>query len=645
MQLPQHARYYLLALLFICSTTDAASTIEWPYYGGAPGGGRHSEATQITKDNVGKLAEVWRHRTEDFRGTVIDFSKTEELTDADRPSSFIVTPIMVRDTVYYCTPFNRVFALDPATGEQRWEFNPKVDMQDEYLTNCRGVSSWVDPLAKEGELCQHRIVTGTLDARLIALDGVTGKKCPNFGTNGEVDLSAGLTESTAIEYGITSAPAIINDLVITGAYVFDGKRNDVPSGVVRAYNIRSGEFVWGWNPVHPDQPQKDEAGNFVAGTTNVWGTISVDEKRNLVIVPTGNSSPDFYGGDRDGHLDYYSSSVVALAADTGKVDWNYQTVRHDIWDLDVASQPTFVDLDIDGKPHETVVQLTKSGLTFVLDRDTGKPLYPIEERPAPQTGAIPGEYLSPTQPIPVKPEPLHQLGITPDDAWGMTFWDKGQCRKIIEALEYGPIYTPPSFKGTAMYPAPIGGTNWGSPAVDPERKIMVTSVSHFPVKVTQLKREDCPEKPAFPQKGSAYCGKIEPILSPLGVPCTAPPWATLAAVDLISGKILWQHPFGTLEGLAPWPIYHFIDGGIQMGGPMVTASGLIFIGAASDAYLRIHDISSGEELWKTKLPSSANSVPMSYTYKGEQYVLVAAGGHFTSPVAPDATILAYKLQP
>lgn len=641
---PRHC--VLVILMMLGSNIQAADTIEWPYYGGTPGGGRYTEAKQINRDNVSKLAEAWRHRTEDFRGEVMDLTNSDEYsTEAARPSSFIVTPIMVQNTVYYCTPFNRVFALDPATGKELWVFDPKVDMTDEFLTNCRGVSSWIDPSTNKGDTCWHQIFMGTLDGRLIALDGSTGKKCSNFGKDGEVDLAEGLTEFTPMEYNISSAPAIIGDLIITGSYVFDGLRDDVPSGVVRAYNIRTGDFVWGWNPVHPDRPEKDAAGKYVAGTTNVWSTISIDKKRNLVIVPTGNSSPDFYGGDRDGHLDYYSSSVVALDADTGKVNWRYQTVHHDLWDFDAPSQPTFVDLNIDGTMQEAVVQLTKMGLTFVLDRDTGKPLYPVTERPAPQTGSVPGEYLSPTQPIPDIHAPLHKLGITPEDAWGLTFWDKGQCRKKIEAMEYGAIYTPPSLKGTAMYPAPIGGPNWGSPAVDPNRKIMVASVSHVPIKVSLIKRENCPENPSFDQKGSPYCGKIEPILSPLGVPCTAPPWATLAAIDLESGEKLWQVPFGTLKGLAPWPVYHFIKGGIQMGGPMVTASGLVFIGAASDAYIRAHDIMTGDELWKSKLPTSANAVPMSYNYKGEQYVLIASGGHFTSPVPPDATIVAYKLKP
>ena len=419
----------------------------------------------------------------------------------------------------------------------------------------------------------------------------------------------------------------------------------MPSGVVRAYDIRSGEFIWGWNPVHPDRPQTDAEGNFTPGSTNVWSTISVDEELGLIIVPTGNSSPDYYGGDRDGHKDYYSSSVVALNASDGSVAWHYQTVHHDIWDYDVPAQPTLVDLTINGVKRPAVVQVTKMGMTFVLDRETGQPLHPVEERAVPQEGAVPGEYLSPTQPFPVKPDPLHQLGISPDDAWGLTFWDKGQCRKKLAKMQHGPIYTPPSLKGTPLYPSNLGGNNWGAPAVDLKRKIMVANTKHMPIEVRLAEQKDCPEGLPFPQLGSKYCVIMTPVVSPLGIPCTAPPWATLAAVDLESGDILWQIPFGTLKGMAPWPFYHLIEGGMEMGGPMVTASGLIFIAATSDGYFRAFDIENGDELWKQKLPTTGNAVPMSYTYNNEQYVLVAAGGHFTSPKPAGDHLVAYKLSP
>ncbi len=635
----------IATLALFAAACSHAENIEWPAFGGAPGGGHYSSAKLITKDNVDDLAQVWTHRSGDFtEGS----GQTGGEIDADatriRPTNFIVTPIMVHDTLYYCTPYNRVFALDPGTGEERWVFDPEVNMAEEGLTNCRAVSSWVDETAAPDAFCAHRIVLGTLDARIIELDGKTGKRCTGFGRNGEVSLAEGQTEHEGSEYSITSAPAIVGDLVISGAFVTDSQRPDVPSGVVRAYNVRTGEFVWGWNPTHPDHPQFDEIGTYTPGTTNVWSTISVDEERGLVIVPTGNSSPDYYGGDREGHLDYYSSSVVAIEAATGKILWNYQTVHHDIWDYDIPAQPTLVDLTIDGKTRPAVVQVTKMGMTFVLDRETGEPLHPVEERPVPQDGAVPGEYLSPTQPFPIKPPPLHKLGMTADDAWGLTFWDRGECRDYLESILTGPIYTPPSLQGTVYYPSPLGGNNWGTPAVDLERKIMIANTHHLAMEVKLIPQQNCDNNFTFPQHGSPYCVSMKIIMSPLGIPCSPPPWATLAAVDLERGEILWQVPYGTLENMAPWPFYHLIDSGLQMGGPMVTASGLIFIAGSSDARIRAYDIDTGEELWNAQLPTSGNSVPMTYTYEGEQYVVIAAGGHFTSPMPAGDHIVAFKLQ-
>lgn len=298
---------------------------------------------------------------------------------------------------------------------------------------------------------------------------------------------------------------------------------------------------------------------------------------------------------------------------------------------------------INGVKHRAVVQVTKMGMTFVLDLVTGRPLHPVEERAVPQTGAVPGEYLAPTQPFPLRPPPLHQLGISPDDAWGFTFWDENACRDKLEQAVTGPIYTPPSEAGTVFYPSNLGGNNWGAPAVDLDRQIMIANTKHTPIEVKLVKQEDCPASVAFPQRDSPYCAVMTPLVSPLGAPCTAPPWSTLAAVDLNAGEILWQMPLGTLENLAPWPVTLFVKSGLEMGGPIVTRGGLIFIAATSDAYLRAFDIDDGSELWKTRLPATGNAVPMTYVYNGEQYVVIAAGGHFTSPLPSGDYLLAYKL--
>lgn len=611
---------------------------DWPAYGAAPGGGRYASSSQITASNVDRLAVAWAHRSGDFRSGAAGGG----LTDVENPpTTFMVTPIMVNDTLYYCTPYNRVFALDPQTGAEKWVFDPGVDMAEEALTNCRGVSSWQSAGSVTGA-CSHRIVMGTLDGRIVVLDGATGQRCADFARGGDIDLTDGLSEHQAGEYSVTSPPAIIGDTLITGAMVADSRRHDVPAGVVRAYDVRSGALRWAWNPVPPGTSAAAADGTFVSGTTNVWSIIAVDPELNLVYVPTGNSSPDYYGGDRNGDLDHYSSSVVALDADTGRIVWHYQMVHHDIWDYDIPAQPTLVDLTIDGTLRKALVQVTKMGLTFVLDRETGKPIHPVEERPVPQTGAVPGEYLSPTQPFPVKPDPLHALHLSPDDAWGFTFWDEGACRDKFAALNTGPIYTPPSLAGTVFYPSALGGNNWGAPAVDPQRQIMVANTKHLPLAVTLVPRDDCVDA-AWQQAGSPYCVVLEMVTSPLGAPCSKPPWSTLAAIDLGSGDLLWQVPFGTLEELAPWPLSR-MAGGIEMGGPMIIGSGLIFIGAASDRYFRAFDIETGEELWRDKLPTTANGVPMSYTSGGRQFILVAAGGHWVSDSPAADHLIAYALE-
>jgi quinoprotein glucose dehydrogenase len=619
---------------------------DWPAWGGAAGGGHFTPLEEITPDNVDSLELAWVHRSGDMRQGPSMQDETINLQAIVPASSFQATPIMVEKTLYYCTPFNRIFALDPDTGAERWMFDPEVDVSNKPVTHCRGVSSWIDASAPAEALCRHRIFAPTLDARIIALDGVTGVRCPNFGDAGQIDLRAGMGELGDRDYAITSPPAIIGDTIVTGAFVIDAWDTDVPAGVVRAFDVRSGELRWAWNPVAPGRDPTDETGNYVRGTTNVWSVISVDEKFNHVYVPTGNSSPDYYGGQREGHLDHFSSSIVALDADSGAVVWHVPTVHHDIWDFDVPAQPTLVDLTIDGESIPALVQVTKMGLTWVLDRRTGESLFGIDEQPVPQQGAVAGEYLSPTQPFPRKPEPLHPLRFGPEDAWGITFLDRNACRKKIESLRHGPIYTPIGLQGTILYPAPTGGNNWGSPAIDPNRGIMITSDMQVPMVATLMPRAECTNSGReFPQIGTPYCVRINLLASPLGAPCSAPPWATLAAVDLTTGERLWQVPLGTLQDMVP-AVGRWFKGSPGFGGPLLTKSGLIFVAATSDHFLRVFARADGAELRKLRLPTQAASVPMSYRLQqnGRQFVVLAVGGHWTGNAPASDHLMAFALK-
>ena len=448
---------------------------------------------------------------------------------------------------------------------------------------------------------------------------------------------------------------MVGDVVAVGASVADGRRLDVPGGVIRGYDARSGALRWAFDPVPPDWPERppapDGSPRYHPGTPNAWGVFTVDPERKLLFLPMGNPSPDFFRGEgtREG-LDHYGSAVVALHGESGELAWHFQTVHHDLWDYDLGAPPALIDLRKDGRTVPAVAQATKMGLLFLLHRETGAPIHPIEERAVPR-GGVADERLAPTQPFPTHPPPLHPLSLTPDDAFGLTPIDRRICRRRMEALRNEGIYTPPSLEGTLQFPGVAGGTNWGGLAFDPERQIAILNSSRMPNVIRLVPRADAaglvrdpPRRIVFPQEGTPYALAQGVLLSPLGIPCSPPPWGTLLAVDLARGEILWEIPFGTTRGFAPWPFW-FRFGMPSMGGPIVTASGLAFIGAAMDGYLRAFDVASGEELWRHHLPAGGQAGPMTYRLgpSGRQFVVIAAGGHGTLGTELGDHLLAFAL--
>jgi len=618
---------------------------DWPAYGHDAGGSRYSPLSQINRDNVKQLKVAWTYRT----GHLADSKRAAETTE------FEATPIMVDGTLYLSTPFNRIIALDPQTGTERWAFDPKLDLSIPYAEGftSRGVSTWLDRTRAASEPCRRRIFIATNDGRLIALDSVTGKPCADFGKEGQIGLTRDVGSFRPGEYHFTSPPAIVGDLVVVGSTIEDALRADAPSGVVRAFDARTGTERWSWNPIPHEQTDpawktwKGESASRT-GAANVWSVISVDAERNLIFLPTSCPSPDFYGGERAGN-NLYSNAVVALYAATGKVAWYFQVVHHDVWDYDVPAQPVLLNIRRGGREIPAVAVATKMGHIFLLNRETGKPLLPVEERRVPQGGA-PGEELSPTQPFPVLPPPLDPETLTPGDAWGITEEDRRYCRERIESLRSDGIFTPPSLQGSIIYPGNIGGVAWGGASVDLQHSILIANTNRFPFIITLIPRDRyAAEKKAYPndditpQTGTPYAMHRDFLRTRQGVLCNPPPWGVLSAVDLLSGKVRWQVPLGTIPTLAQVP-GSSAWGSPNLGGSIITAGGLVFIAAAMDQYLRAFDLETGKELWKGALPAGGQATPMTYRGKdGKQYVVIAAGGHGRLGTPLGDYVIAYAL--
>lgn len=629
----------------------------WAHYGYGPKGTRFAPYTQIDRQNVDQLQVAWTYRS----GEV-----------AEGASEAQNTPLQIGDTIYTCTPTSKVIALDADTGKERWSFDPKP-ANIKTWNRCRGVAYYepakvTNPFRFDGMAaasapvagaCAKRIVQVTMDARLIQIDAQTGKQCEGFGDKGSVDLTVGLgkVKMNVPYYAYTSAPTVARNLIILGGWVFDGRSTDEPSGVVRAYSADTGELVWAWdlgNPAITKLPPEGQT--YTRSTPNMWSAPAFDDALGLVYLPTGNEQPDFWGGKRPPLTEKYASAIVALDMATGRERWTYQTVHHDIWDYDVAAQPALYDVP-DGKGGKipALVQLTKRGQIFMLDRRTGKPIAEVIEKPVPQQHAA-GDWVAKTQPYSTGMPALGADTLTERDMWGATFFDQLACRISFRKLNYQGEFTAPSTKETLIYPGYYGGFNWGGAAVDESNGYMFVNDIRMPQVVRLVPREtvDVAKLTAghgvgstYPMDGTPFVIDHKAFNSPLGIPCQSPPWGVFAAIDLKTKKKVWERPAGTVRDAVingvrarlPIPL-----GMPTLGGGMSTASGLVFYAGTQDYYLRAMDIVTGREVWKARMPVGSQGTPMTYVSpkSGRQYVVVVAGGARQSPDRGDY-VIAYAL--
>ena len=594
----------------------------WQYYGRETNGTRFAPEAAITKDNVAGLDVAWTYRT----------------GDAGTPGSeYQATPIQIADTLYLCTPLNRVIALDADTGKARWTYDPKVG-NNQIWNRCRGVGYFESKLAPPNQPCHERIVVSTLDGRLIQVDARNGKVCGRFGKSGVVDLTSQMGAIPPTFYQPTSMPTVVNGLIILGGWVFDNISVDMPSGVVRAFDAETGKLVWAWDVGRVNGALPAGGETFTRSTPNMWSTPAVDTALGLIYLPTGNQTPDYWGAGRSKASERVSSSVVALDLATGKERWVFQTVHHDLWDWDVPAQPALYDLP-NGKGGTTpvLIQATKRGQIFVLDRRTGKPVFPVKELPVPQEHVKP-DWVSPTQPYSTGFASIGDEPLTEARMWGLTFYDQMLCRIMFRSMRYEGDFTVTTTKPTLLFPGNYGGMNWGSVSIDRGNDMLVVNDIRLPHAARLVPQKDVKGLQSGghgaglqPQGGAPYAVEGPDVNSVFGLPCIAPPWGTISGIDVKTGKLTWQRPAGTIRDVKiggiriglPMPI-----GLPTVGGPLTTGSGLAFYAGTQDYYLRAMDSGTGKELWRGRLPVGAQATPMTYVSPKtrRQYVVIVAGG-------------------